>query len=73
MIYSDPRDQAVDDAAVAAFTDTYGERAASLPPVAIVIAAYNEASVIGRVISELSRAEYRVVVVDDAIIRSTGR
>src|SRR5260370_1324322 len=43
MIYSNPQDQVVDDAAVAAFTQSYGERATSLPPVAVVIAAYNEA------------------------------
>jgi glycosyltransferase involved in cell wall biosynthesis len=53
MIYSNPRDQGVDDAAVAAFTDTYGERATSLPPVAIVIAAYNEEGAIGPVIEAL--------------------
>ena len=34
MIYSNPRDQAVDDAAVAAFAESYGERATTLPPVA---------------------------------------
>jgi len=53
MIYSNPRDQVVDDAALAAFTDTYGERAASLPPVAIVIAAYNEEGAIGPVLEAL--------------------
>jgi len=53
MIYGDPRDQATDDAAVAAFTQGYGERAASLPPVAIVIAAYNEEGAIGPVIEAL--------------------
>src|SRR6202045_2573091 len=53
MIYSNPRDQAVDDAAVAAFTESYGERATSLPPVAVVIAAYNEAGSIGPVIEAL--------------------
>jgi glycosyltransferase involved in cell wall biosynthesis len=53
MTYGNPRDQAVDDAAVAAFTKAYGERATSLPPVAIVIAAYNEAGSIGPVIEEL--------------------
>ncbi len=53
MIYSNPRDQVVDDAALAAFTDTYGERASSLPPVAIVIAAYNEEGAIGPVIEAL--------------------
>src|ERR1700730_17745163 len=51
--YSNPRDQAVDDAAVAAFTQSYGERAPSLSPVAIVIAAYNEAGAIGPVIEAL--------------------
>jgi len=53
MIYSDPRDQAIDDAALTAFTESYGERAASLPPVAIVIAAYNEAGAIGPVVEAL--------------------
>ena len=53
MTYSNPRDQAVDDAAAAAFTESYGERATSLPPVGIVIAAYNEAGAIGPVIEEL--------------------
>jgi glycosyltransferase involved in cell wall biosynthesis len=53
MTYGNPRDQAVDDAAVAAFTQGYGERATSLPPVAIVIAAYNEAGAVGPVIEVL--------------------
>jgi glycosyltransferase involved in cell wall biosynthesis len=53
MSYSNPKDQAVDDAAEAAFREAYGERATSLPPVAIVIAAYNEAGAIGPVIEEL--------------------
>jgi glycosyltransferase involved in cell wall biosynthesis len=53
VIYANPRDQLVDDAAVKAFIDSYGERATSLPPVAIVIAAYNEAGAIGAVIQEL--------------------
>src|SRR5579872_309751 len=51
--YPNPRDQAVDDAAVAAFAQSYGERATSLAPVAIVIAAYNEAGAIGPVIEAL--------------------
>jgi glycosyltransferase involved in cell wall biosynthesis len=53
MIYTNPADQAIDDAAVAAFTESYGERAASLPPVAIVIAAYNEEGAIGPVVEAL--------------------
>src|SRR5580692_4595370 len=53
MIYSNPQDQVIDDAAVAAFTESYGERATSLPPVAVVIAAYNEEGAIGPVIEAL--------------------
>jgi glycosyltransferase involved in cell wall biosynthesis len=53
MTYSNPRDQAIDDAAAAEFIQNYGERATSLTPVAIVIAAYNEAGAIGPVIEEL--------------------
>src|SRR5271156_1649298 len=53
MIYGNPRDQVVDDDAIKSFIDAYGERATTLPPVAIVIAAYNEAGAIGPVIEEL--------------------
>src|SRR5579862_4676454 len=53
MIYSSPRDQAIDDAAVQAFAQSYGERATHLPPVAIVIAAYNEEGAVGPVIEAL--------------------
>ncbi len=53
MIYKNPGDQVVDDAAIKAFIDAYGERAVSLPPVAIVIAAYNEAGAIGPVVEAL--------------------
>jgi len=69
MIYGSPRDRATDDAAVAVFTKAYGERAASLPPVAIVIAAYNEEGAIGPVIEALpgnacGRATAAIVVAD---------
>ena len=53
MTYSNPRDQAIDDAAVAEFIQGYGERATSLPPVAIVIAANNVAGAIGPVVEAL--------------------
>jgi hypothetical protein len=42
MAYGNPEDQVVDDAAVKAFVQGYGDRATRLAPVAIVIAAYNE-------------------------------
>src|SRR6185437_8713939 len=51
--YRNPEDQAIDDAAIKALIDAYGERVTSLPPVAIVIAAYNEAGAIGPVVEEL--------------------
>jgi len=53
MIYSNPSDQAVDDAALSAFTQAYQGKATDLAPVAIVIAAYNEEGAIGPVIKEL--------------------
>ena len=43
----------VDDTATGAFFAEFGDAARSLPPVAIVIAAYNEADVIGQVIEAL--------------------
>jgi glycosyltransferase involved in cell wall biosynthesis len=55
VIYSDPKDQAIDDAAVAVFGQAYGQRATALPDVAIVIAAYNEAGAIGPVIEALPK------------------
>jgi glycosyltransferase involved in cell wall biosynthesis len=53
VIYSDPRDRVVDDVVIKEFIDAHGERATSLPPVAIVIAAYNEAGAIGPVVAAL--------------------
>jgi glycosyltransferase involved in cell wall biosynthesis len=53
VIYSNPDDQVVDDTAIKALIDTFGDRVTSLPPVAIVIAAYNEEGAIGPVIEAL--------------------
>jgi glycosyltransferase involved in cell wall biosynthesis len=44
---------AIDSAAAAAFTSQYGSRAAALPPVALVIAAFNEEGAIGPVLESL--------------------
>ena len=52
----DRDDQAIDRAALAAMAGEYGERVRSLPPVAIVIAAFNEEGGIGPVISALPNA-----------------
>ena len=46
-------DKAIDNAALAALRETHGEQVSALPPVAIVIAAYNEEGAIGPVIEEL--------------------
>ncbi|MBV9446004.1 MAG: glycosyltransferase family 2 protein [Streptosporangiaceae bacterium] len=52
MIYSSPADEKIDAAATKAFGETY-PAATDLPPVAIVIAAYNEEGAIGPVIEAL--------------------
>ena len=45
--------KAIDDAAAKAFFAEFGEQAEQMPPVAIVIAAYNEQGVIGSVVDAL--------------------
>jgi glycosyltransferase involved in cell wall biosynthesis len=61
--------EAVDAAAVEAFSSQYGARATALPPLAIVIAAYNEEGAIGPVIEALpaviSGLEVAKIVVSD--------
>jgi glycosyltransferase involved in cell wall biosynthesis len=49
-------DEAIDDAAAKAFLAEYGDRAEHLPPVAVVIAAYNEQGVLGSVVDALPAA-----------------
>jgi glycosyltransferase involved in cell wall biosynthesis len=52
-VTSTRQDMAVDDAAATAFFTKNGEQAAKLPPIAIVIAAYNEEGVVGSVVDAL--------------------
>jgi glycosyltransferase involved in cell wall biosynthesis len=77
MTYSNPADQATDDAAVQAFAQSYGERATALPPVAIVIAAYNEEGAVGPVIEELPETVCGLatvaIVVADGCADSTAK
>ncbi|HSR24018.1 MAG TPA: glycosyltransferase family 2 protein, partial [Candidatus Eisenbacteria bacterium] len=47
------QDTAIDTAAATAFFEENGERATALPPVAVVIAAYNEEGVVGSVVDAL--------------------
>ncbi|HEV2376013.1 MAG TPA: glycosyltransferase family 2 protein [Streptosporangiaceae bacterium] len=63
------RDAVIDNEAVKAYADSYGERATHLPPVAIVMAAYNEEGVVGQVVRALPPAlcgqDACVIVVSD--------
>jgi len=77
MIYANPQDQVVDDAAVKSFIDAYGKRATELPPVAIVIAAYNEAGAIGPVVealpAEICGLATAVIVIADGCADDTAK
>jgi glycosyltransferase involved in cell wall biosynthesis len=77
VIYSNPDDQVVDDAAIKTLIDHYGQQVTSLPPVAIVIAAYNEEGAIGPVIKALpaqvcGQATAVVVVADGCVDRTAA-
>jgi glycosyltransferase involved in cell wall biosynthesis len=62
-------DEVIDAAAIGAFTNQYGSRATDWPPLAIVIAAYNEQGSIGPVLdalpSVISGLEVGKIVVSD--------
>jgi glycosyltransferase involved in cell wall biosynthesis len=53
MTYANPADANVDDGALETMRAAYGDRVAKLPPVALVIAAYNEEGAIGPVVEQL--------------------
>jgi glycosyltransferase involved in cell wall biosynthesis len=69
--------EAIDGAASRGFTEEFGERATKLPPVAIVIAAFNEEGSIGPVVEALPARvgglETAVVVVSDGAVDSTAK
>jgi glycosyltransferase involved in cell wall biosynthesis len=68
-------DEAIDSAAVRAFTEEFGDRATSLPPVAIVIAAFNEEGAIGPVVEDLPATvgglDAAAIVVSDGSVDAT--
>jgi glycosyltransferase involved in cell wall biosynthesis len=70
-------DEVIDGAAIRAFTEEFGDRATALPPVAIVIAAYNEEGAIGPVVDALphsvSGMDATAIVVSDGSVDSTGK
>jgi glycosyltransferase involved in cell wall biosynthesis len=51
--YAPAPDVAVDDAAIGVMTEQYGDRVRQLPPVALIIAAYNEEGAVGPVVQNL--------------------
>jgi glycosyltransferase involved in cell wall biosynthesis len=55
-VTSTRQDAAIDDAAAAAFFSQHADQPTALPPVAIVIAAYNEEGVVGSVVDALPNA-----------------
>ena len=55
VFYSNPADAATDADALRTLADVYGERVGKLPPVALVIAAYNEEGGVGPVVEALPR------------------
>jgi len=77
MFYSNPTDAAIDADAMRTLADTYGERAAKLPPVALVIAAYNEEGAVGPVVETLPRTvcgmAAEVIVVADGCADATAK
>lgn len=77
MQYSNPRDAAIDAKALETLADVYGERATKLPPVALVIAAYNEEGAVGPVVESLPRTvcglQAEVIVVADGCADATAK
>ena len=70
-------DKAIDSAAVRAFTEEFGDRATRLPPVAIVIAAFNEEGAIGPVVEGLPATvgglDAVTIVVSDGSVDATTK
>jgi glycosyltransferase involved in cell wall biosynthesis len=68
---------AIDAAAIEAFTNQYGARATALPPLAIVIAAYNEQGAIGPVLEDLPESidglDVAKIVVSDGSADATAK
>jgi glycosyltransferase involved in cell wall biosynthesis len=77
VFYSNPADAAIDADALQTLADVYGERTTTLPPVALVIAAYNEEGAVGPVVEALPRTlcglAVEVIVVADGCADATAK
>jgi glycosyltransferase involved in cell wall biosynthesis len=77
VFYSNPADAATDADALQTLADVYGDRVAKLPPVALVIAAYNEEGAVGPVVEALPRTvcglAVEVIVVVDGCADATAK
>ena len=75
MTYTDLADEETDAEALRELAGVYGKRATSLPPVALVIAAYNEEGHVGPVVEALPRTvcglRAEVIVVADGCVDAT--
>ena len=77
MFYCNPADAAIDADALRTLADGYGKRAAQLPPVSVVIAAYNEEGSVGQVVEGLPRTvcgmATEVILVADGCADATAK
>jgi glycosyltransferase involved in cell wall biosynthesis len=77
MFYCNPADAAIDADALRTLANGYGKRAAKLPPVAVVIAAYNEEGSVGHVVERLPTTvcgmATEVIVVADGCADATAK
>jgi glycosyltransferase involved in cell wall biosynthesis len=77
VTYSDLADAVTDADVLRDLADAYGKRVATLPPVALVIAAYNEEGAVGPVVAALPRTlcglAAEVIVVADGCVDATGK
>jgi glycosyltransferase involved in cell wall biosynthesis len=77
VVTSQGDDAAIDSAAVGEFTEEFGDLATHLPPVAIVIAAFNEEGAIGPVVSAIPETMaglgVATIVVSDGAMDATAK
>ena len=75
--YAGAQDVAIDDAALAVMAEQYGDGVRKLPPVALVIAAYNEEGAVGPVVqnlpAEVCGLKTATIVVADGCADATAK